>query len=46
MDADALSDADLLDLLAREPRYFKRPIAVVNGCLIPGAVEKILAEAL
>ena len=46
LDADALSDDDLLDLLAQEPRYFKRPVAVVNGRLIPGAVEKVLAEAL
>ena len=46
MDAEALSDDDLLELLAREPGYFKRPVAVVEGRLIAGAVEKVLAEAL
>ncbi|MCE2469418.1 MAG: hypothetical protein J4F32_02660 [Dehalococcoidia bacterium] len=46
MDAEALSDDDLLDLLAQEPRYFRRPVAIVNGRLIPGAVEKVLAETL
>lgn len=36
----------MLDLLAEEPRYWKRPVAVVDGQLIAGANAKTLAAAL
>ncbi len=36
----------MLDLLAEEPRYWKRPVAVVDGRLIAGANAKTLAAAL
>ena len=36
----------MLDLLAKEPRYWKRPAAVVDGELIAGANAKRLLAAL
>ena len=36
----------MLELLVEEPRYWKRPAAVVDGRLIAGANAKQLAAAL
>lgn len=36
----------MLELLVEEPRYWKRPAAVVNGRLLAGANAKQLGAAL
>ncbi len=36
----------MLDLLAQEPRYWRRPVAVIDGKLTPGATSKQLLAAL
>ena len=41
-----LSDAQLADLLVEEPRYFKRPMAVIDGKLIAGTNAKRLGDEL
>ncbi len=46
LEADALSDDQLIDLMAQEPRYLRRPVAVIEGRLIPSASEKTLAAEL
>lgn len=46
IDEASLSDADLLAMLAEEPRYFRRPIAVVDGKLMAGTNAKKLGEEL
>ena len=35
----------MLDLLVEEPRYWKRPVAVVDGKLMAGANAKQLGAA-
>lgn len=45
IDADQLSEDDLLRLMLEEPRLIRRPLAVVDGQLIVGADRKTL-EAL
>lgn len=39
---DELSNEQLVTLMAEEPRYIRRPIAVVDGNPIPGASVKVL----
>jgi arsenate reductase-like glutaredoxin family protein len=46
IDDAGLSDADLMSMLAGEPRYFRRPIVVVDGKLLPGTSAKKLGEEL
>ena len=46
MDEATLSDGDLMRLLVEEPRYFKRPIVVINGRLIAGTNAKKLGQEL
>ena len=41
-----LSDAQLAGLLVEEPRYFKRPMAVIDGRLIAGTNAKGLGDEL
>ncbi len=36
----------MLALLVEEPRYWKRPVAVIDGRLIAGANARILAAEL
>ena len=36
----------MLELLVEEPRYWKRPVAVVDGKLMAGANAKQLGTAL
>ena len=36
----------MLDLLVDEPRYWKRPVAVINGRIVAGANAKTLAAEL
>ena len=36
----------MLEMLAEEPRYWRRPVAVIDGKLLPGANAKQLAAAL
>ena len=36
----------MLDLLVDEPRYWKRPVAVIDGRIIAGANAKTLAAEL
>ncbi|MBM3941077.1 MAG: hypothetical protein FJ318_09440 [SAR202 cluster bacterium] len=42
LDAASLSDEQLLDLLASEPRYLKRPLLAVDGKLVAGATAQVL----
>ena len=45
LDPDALSDDRLLGLLVEEPRYFRRPLAVIDGRLMAGTnAAKLGAE--
>ena len=46
LNADDLSDEQVLDLLLEEPRYFKRPLVVADGRLLVGLNAQRLAEAL
>jgi len=46
IDETSLSDADLLGLLSEEPRFFRRPIAVVGGRIFAGTNAKKLGEEL
>lgn len=46
MDETSLSDDELLDLLAGEPRYFRRPMAVIDGKLLAGTNAKQLGAEL
>ena len=46
LDEAKLSDADLLGMLVEEPRYFKRPIAVIDGRLMAGTNAKKLGQEL
>ncbi len=46
LDADALSDQTLLDMLLEEPRYFRRPLVVIDGRLMAGTNAKKLAAEL
>ena len=46
LDLDALSDDELVALMVEEPRLIRRPIVVIDGQLIPGATEKLLAVFL
>lgn len=40
MSEEGLGDLDLLRLLAEEPRYFKRPMLVIDGKLLAGMNAK------
>ena len=46
IDPDSLTEERMLELLAEEPRYWKRPVAVVDGRLMAGANAKQLGAAL
>ena len=46
VDPESLTEERMLDLLAEEPRYWRRPVAVIDGKLLPGATAKQLAAAL
>ena len=46
IDVDSLSEEQMLDLLVEEPRYWRRPVAVIDGKLIAGANAKTLAAEL
>ncbi len=43
LEPEALTDDQLIDLLAGEPRYFRRPMALIDGRLVAGASERVLA---
>ncbi len=46
IDPESLTEERMLALLAEEPRYWKRPVAVVDGKLMAGANAKQLGAAL
>ena len=46
LDPDTLTDDRLFELLLEEPRYFRRPVVVIDGRLMPGTNAKKLAEEL
>ena len=46
IDADQLSEDDLMRLMLEEPRLIRRPLAVVDGQLIVGADRKTLETVL
>lgn len=46
LDPDTLTDDQLVGLLVDEPRFFRRPVAVVNGRLIAGASARVLADII
>ena len=43
---DSLTEEQMLDLLLEEPRYWRRPILVIDGSIIPGASVKQVKELL
>ena len=43
---ESLTEERMLELLVEEPRYWKRPVAVVDGKLMAGANVKQLGAAL
>jgi arsenate reductase-like glutaredoxin family protein len=43
---ESLADADLLELMAREPRFIRRPVVRIGGKVHFGADVKVLAELL
>ncbi len=46
IDPASLSEEQMLELLVEEPRYWRRPVAVIDGRLIAGATAKTLAAEL
>ncbi len=46
IDIESLTEDQMLALLVEEPRYWKRPVAVIDGRLIVGANAKRLAAEL
>ena len=46
INVDSLTEGKMLDLLVEEPRYWKRPVAVIDGRIIAGANAKTMAEEL
>lgn len=45
LDPDALTDDRLFELLVEEPRYFRRPLVVIDGRLMAGTnAAKLGAE--
>ena len=46
IDPASLNEEQMLGLLVEEPRYWRRPVAVIDGKLIAGANAKTLAAEL
>ena len=46
IDQESLTEERMLELLVEEPRYWKRPVAVVEGRLIAGANARQLGLVL
>jgi len=46
IDPESLTEERMLELLVEEPRYWKRPVAVVEGKVMAGAKAKQLGAAL
>ena len=46
INVDSLTEEQMLDLLVEEPRYWKRPVAVIDGRIIAGANAKTLGAEL
>ena len=46
LDPDALADERLFELLLEEPRYFRRPLVVIDGQLMAGTNAKKLGAEL
>lgn len=46
LDEASLSDEDLTGMLVSEPRFFKRPLVVIDGRLLAGTNAKKLGAVL
>ena len=46
IEPESLTDERMLDLLAEEPRYWARPVAVIEGTLMASANAKRLGVSL
>jgi arsenate reductase-like glutaredoxin family protein len=46
LDEASLSDEDLAGMLVSEPRFFKRPLVVIDGRLMAGTNAKKLGAEL
>ncbi len=46
IDPESLTEERMLELLAEEPRYWRRPVAVIDGKLMAGTNAKKLGAAL
>ena len=46
IDPESLTEERMLELLAEEPRYWRRPVAVIDGKLMAGTNAKKLGSAL
>ena len=46
MDPERLTDDRLFELLVEEPRYFRRPLVVIDGQLMAGTNAKKLGAEL
>ena len=44
--AETLTEEAMFELLLEEPRYWRRPLLVIDGTIIPGASIKQIKELL
>lgn len=44
--AETLTEEAMFELLLEEPRYWRRPLLVIDGTIIPGASVKQIKELL
>ena len=46
LDLDTLRDDELIKFMVEEPRLLRRPLVAIEGRVIPGATQSLLAEFL